>query len=275
MPLLSMPSVGTILRYLIKPIRKIVLQPLIAGCLLGGFYHDPQAETTIALVSNGRVSRSSATLILFTLVAVGFLYRLIIIVWRFRQTDEETTKDRSWYWELEVVTVNGGSSGIGALIANQLAEYGIQVVILDVKPPEQTALLQLKNVSFYQTNAVSSENIARVACLIRRESRPPTVLVNTAGTYFRGPLLAESEYAIGSTFDANTAALLLVREFVPRMVSLSHGHVVTVASMESFKAQASSIGYDCAKVATLAVHEGLKQELEHRWRSSKVRTTCV
>jgi all-trans-retinol dehydrogenase (NAD+) len=118
---------------------------------------------------------------------------------------------------------------------------------------------------------MSLESIAGEAWLIHLEVGDPTILVNTVGTGkgFCKPLFEESEAAIRATFDANTAAMLLVKQFVPRMVYWNHGHVVTVASMESFMVTASSIGYECTRAATLAVHEGLKQEL----KASNVRST--
>lgn len=67
----------------------------------------------------------------------------------------------------------------------------------------------------------------------------------------------------------------LVREFLPAMVKQNHGHIVAVASMASFVTQGKNVSYVCTKAAALAFHEGLAQELKHRYNAPRVRTTYV
>jgi all-trans-retinol dehydrogenase (NAD+) len=117
------------LRYLAKLIRKTVLQPLITGFLLLAFYYNPQ---------DGRVISPAG--IMDTLFAVGLLYRLSLLVWKFIRFWKDIFSDL-WHLRKEVIAVSGGSSGIGALIATQLAEYGIKVVILGVEPEQTSTLL--------------------------------------------------------------------------------------------------------------------------------------
>lgn len=283
--LLSPPFTDTMLIQLAKP--------FVTGLAVVAMENDPQYEEHIAYTASrfdDQVRLAIAMHYMITIFAaehtyLGFIiyYRLGSYVWKFIRFVWEiiqiiadpshpmATNDCPWNWQREIVVVNGGSSGIGALIANQLADYDIQIVILDVKPPERTTL-QLRNVSFYQTNATPSvTDISNLAWTIRQEVGYPTVLVNNiGGTGFSKPIFEESEAAIRATFDANTTALLWVKELVPHMVRQNHGHVVTVASFET---QASSAGYNCTKAATLAFHEGLKQELKHRYKASRVRTT--
>jgi NADP-dependent 3-hydroxy acid dehydrogenase YdfG len=289
MSLLSIYSEGTTSTHLAKS--------LITGFIVAIVDNDPQYEENLAILVkklDRRVGQAIAIQYLSAIFAADLIYILDpYYVWRYYQILWWVMRTpwrfiRSvlqnvwwliqtwrfivgpWDWQREVVVVNGGSSGIGALIVSQLAEYGIKVVILDAKPPEQTTLLELRNVSFYDIDPTSSENIARAACWIRGALGHPTVLINTAGTRSYKPLVEESEDAIRAIFDANTNALLLVKEFLPHMAERNHGHVVTVAS---FAVQTSSIGSNCTRAATLAFHESLKQELKHRYKAYKVRTT--
>jgi len=246
MSLFSPPASDTVFTQLIKS--------LITGIVVIGMENDPQYEENLAdsaIRLNGQVRLALILRYLITIFVAdpiyifyhrlgSFIWSFIRFVWEIIQiiadpSHPTATDGRPWNWQLEIVVVSGGSSGIGALIANQLAEYGITVIILDVKPPEQTTILRLKNVSFYQTDATpSSKNIARVAWMIRREVGYQTVLINSiGGTGSSKPILDESESAIRATFDTNTAALLWVKELVPHMVRQNHGHVVTVASFET------------------------------------------
>ena len=40
----------------------------------------------------------------------------------------------AWFWKQEIAVVTGGSGGIGARVAKELAKHGIRVAVLDVVP---------------------------------------------------------------------------------------------------------------------------------------------
>jgi len=50
---------------------------------------------------------------------------------------------------------------------------------------------------------------------------------------------------------------------------------MTVASMASFVTIAQNVAYSATKAAVLALHEGLRQELDHRYNSPNVRTSVI
>lgn len=87
-------------------------------------------------------------------------------------------------------------------------------------------------------------------------------------------MLTISETLVRKVFDVNIIShFLLLKEFLPAMVTQNHGHIVTLASMASFMVQASNVDYACTKAATLAFHEGLNQELKLLYKAPAVRTT--
>lgn len=47
-------------------------------------------------------------------------------------------KDETWDWSKEIVVITGASSGIGELVAQDLASRGIKVMNLDLHPPRKS-----------------------------------------------------------------------------------------------------------------------------------------
>jgi all-trans-retinol dehydrogenase (NAD+) len=119
----------------------------------------------------------------------------------------------------------------------------------------------------------SSSDIQKAAAEIRKKLGEPTVLINNAGIGFGETILGATEAHIQAVINVNLLAHFhTVREFLPSMVKQNKGHVVTVASMASLVTIASNVDYSCTKAAVLAFHEGLRQELDHRYNARLVRT---
>jgi all-trans-retinol dehydrogenase (NAD+) len=119
-----------------------------------------------------------------------------------------------------------------------------------------------------------TDEISALAKEIKKNHGEPTILVNNAGVSVCRPIFKETEQQLRNVFNVNTIShFLLAKEFVPAMVKANHGHVVTVASMGSYGTYADNVSYTCSKASALAFHEGLGQELKHRYDAPKVRTT--
>ncbi|KAJ5167009.1 uncharacterized protein N7482_005790 [Penicillium canariense] len=202
---------------------------------------------------------------------VGILYQTN--KWLSRCYLNALTGNSAWDWKKEIVILTGGSSGIGAAVASRLAKNGTKVIILDIQPPLDETVA---NVFFYATDISSSTAIEQVAEDIRRQHGDPSVLINNAGTGNSKLIMDQSAAETERIFNINILAHFhLVRQFLPAMVKQNHGHVVTVASMASFVTQGKNVSYACTKAAALAFHEGLGQEIKHRYHAPKVRTTIV
>ncbi|KAH8675084.1 hypothetical protein BGZ61DRAFT_508584 [Ilyonectria robusta] len=201
-------------------------------------------------------------------------YRAFNLIYAIVRRKQRGSSDSSqWDWSKEIVLVTGGSNGIGELVVGKLAGKGIKVVSVDLYPPK---IPVPDNVSFYQLDVTSPDEIRRVAESIRRDVGEPTVLINNAGVASMKPILEETDLEIRRTFDVNIVAhFFLVREFLPWMISQNHGHIITIASMASFVTVAYNVDYCCSKAAALAFHEGLAQELKHNYHASNIKTSVV
>jgi all-trans-retinol dehydrogenase (NAD+) len=65
------------------------------------------------------------------------------------------------------------------------------------------------------------------------------------------------------------------KEFLPHMVAVNHGMIVTVASYAAFLCVPNMVDYGASKAASMAFHEGLTAELQTRYKAPRVRTVLV
>ncbi|ETS74861.1 hypothetical protein PFICI_13345 [Pestalotiopsis fici W106-1] len=173
----------------------------------------------------------------------------------------------------EIILITGGSSGMGLVMAEMFAKQGIKVAVIDINGPKGTLPAGVK---FYQGDVTSPESLHKAAESIRYDLGHPSVIINNAGLLNLGSIINIDPAKVQRLLNVNVTALFLVsKEFLPAMVERNHGHVVTIASMASYVAIAGMVDYAASKAAALAFHEGLTQELKHRYDAPRIRTTVV
>lgn len=197
-------------------------------------------------------------------------------------------RDAKFINNQEIVLITGGSSGLGALIAQDFAQRGVKVISMDVNPPQKTQgqlntsyLIRSRlltsskaGIHFYKVDVTSSADLEAAGAEIRKTHGDPTVLINNAAVGYAMTLLDEPEESIRRSFEVNTFShFLTAKEFLPTMIKKNHGHIVTVASMASYVTVASIIDYNCTKASAVAFHEGVASELKHRYSAPNVRTS--
>lgn len=127
---------------------------------------------------------------------------------------------------------------------------------------------------FYKLDVTDSKQIHEVAEKIRARFGEPTIIVNNAGIGMGECILDEAEAKIDLTIGVNLKShFLMAKEFVPHLVKINHGHVITIASMASFATNAQNADYAATKAGVLAFHEGLTSELSDRLNAPRVRTS--
>lgn len=162
-----------------------------------------------------------------------------------------------WNWAKEVVVITGGSGGIGASIAQQILARNSRttVVVVDFAPMTWTPNSGT-HVAYYQCDLSNASSIKTLATQIRSEVGHPTVLVNNAGLC-RGATVMEGSYTdVELTIKTNLIApFLLVKEFLPHMVEIDHGHIVNISSASSLFPPARIADYAATKAGITAFHE--------------------
>ncbi|MDH5620794.1 MAG: SDR family oxidoreductase [Gammaproteobacteria bacterium] len=175
--------------------------------------------------------------------------------------------------------ITGSASGIGRLLANQLAHAGAKLVLWDIDSAGLSrAQAELTGAGYkadvYTCDLASREEIAVVAARTLAESGPIDILINNAGIVNGKNLLDISDGEIERTFQVNTLALFwTVRAILPSMLERDSGHLVTIASAAGLAGTAKLTDYCSSKFAAVGFDESLRLELKQQ--NSKVITTVV
>ncbi|KAJ4359099.1 hypothetical protein N0V95_002493 [Ascochyta clinopodiicola] len=182
-----------------------------------------------------------------------------------------------WNWPSELAVVTGGSAGIGACVVKKLVSHGIRVAVLDIGPlSEQFTDAERELIRYYQCNVTSRDSIQSAAQGIRSDLGSPSILINNAGIGNAYTILDIPTEALRNMFDINLISQWsTIQEFLPDMIAKKKGHIMSVASLASFVALAGAVDYSATKAALLALHEGLTQELKHRYKCPQIKTTIV
>ncbi|BDG60190.1 glucose 1-dehydrogenase [Caldinitratiruptor microaerophilus] len=168
----------------------------------------------------------------------------------------------------QVALVTGAASGIGQALAVALAQAGADIALVaNRRSPEETvsaieaagrraAVLQA---DLSRLRARDGEQL--VDEVIRRMGRLD-ILVNCAGTTWRGPALEVDDEAWERDLAVNARApLFLSRAAARHMAERGRGKIVNVASVLSFQGGVRVLPYAASKHALAGITRALANEL--------------
>jgi NAD(P)-dependent dehydrogenase (short-subunit alcohol dehydrogenase family) len=174
-----------------------------------------------------------------------------------KQFHNNWIEDDSWNWDEEIVLVTGGSSGIGAKVAQRLLELNkrTRIIIVDYSPLTFTPPTGSR-LHYYQCDLSKSDKIRATCASIREEVGDPTVVFNNAGLT-RGATVMEGSYTdVEITFRTNIIApFLILKEFIPAIVKRNHGHIIGTSSMSALIPPAGLADYGATKSGLITLHE--------------------
>ncbi|CAJ0546990.1 Ff.00g016170.m01.CDS01 [Fusarium sp. VM40] len=271
-----------VLDYITK-LNDITFSPFLSGpVLLATIYAPDAVNNALASIAERLPEQIPVTLDLVVVKKIAIAWFALGIIrtinrflntmahnsWRIRPAGD-------WDWKNEIAVVTGGSSGIGLSITQKLTAMGISVAVLDVQdlPKELQANPRVK---YYHCDVTTTESVAEAADAVRRELGHPTILINNAGITSPMSILKMPESFLRKIMGVNLMALwYTTQQFLPRMIQLNKGHVITVASIASFVALATAADYSATKAGALAFHESLASEIKHFYKAPNVLTTVV
>lgn len=124
--------------------------------------------------------------------------------------------------------VTGGSSGIGAAIAERLAAAGCRLVVLGRNSERLDALSRRTGARTVVADLTTSDGLSRASEVAQRVD----LLVNSAGRGWAGDVTSMPELDVNALIALNlTAPLQLTRAALPGMRERGRGHLVFVSSI--------------------------------------------
>ncbi|KAF2754955.1 NAD(P)-binding protein [Pseudovirgaria hyperparasitica] len=258
--------------------KNIILNPVLTGPLLWLLTKAPVGYRSSFIDILGPLMNTANSTRFVNHLKIAFALGIIRgLNWAFNlwALAKWSTKKTNWVWNEEIAIVTGGCRGIGMLIVDGLVTRGVKVVILDVS--DLPARFQShKQIMYFQCDITKESTVMEVAMNVKDSLGTPTVLVNNAGICGNKTILDTSEEYLHRIFDVNILAhFYTVKAFLPDMLKARKGHIVTIASGAGFITVANMVDYCATKAAALSFHEGLGQELKHRYCVPEVLTTCV
>lgn len=171
--------------------------------------------------------------------------------------------------------ITGGASGIGRLMAWNLAEQGLKVTVWDRDAVAVAALEnQARAALLTIVGAVCDISDRAQVYALAASAGPIDLLINNAGVVSGQTLLETPDEKILTTFAVNTLPLFwTAKAFLPGMLERNRGHIVTIASAAGILGVKGLADYSASKFAAVGFDEALRMEL--RAARSRVRTTVV
>ncbi len=177
----------------------------------------------------------------------------------------------------KVALVTGASKGIGASIAEQLAEEGATVVI-NYSTSKENAERIVQSIEqkggkakAIQASMANQKDIDRLFSEAKKAFGKLDILINNAGIYEFAPvekITAEHFYKL---FDLNVLGLLLACQSAVNNFSPSGGSIVNISSVASTSHIPTSAVYSATKAAVDAITRTLATELGPR----KIRVNSI
>ena len=164
--------------------------------------------------------------------------------------------------------VTGGSRGIGAAIARELARHGASLTLMG---RDQVALAEVSSsiieqggvdVQAVECDVAEAESVARAFDFARSAFGEPYILVNNAGQAAGAAFTDTSRELWDQLMSVNvTGTFLCTKQVVPAMVAAGVGRIVNVASVAGLQGYGRISAYAASKHAVIGLTRALGIEL--------------
>ncbi len=174
------------------------------------------------------------------------------------------------YYNGKRVLITGAGSGIGALMARELASRGAEVIVTarrieaarkvsrEIRKQGGRAIPMLLDVS-------DLDSIPAFRDRLHDKAGPVDILINNAGVVFGGEFEKVGLAEHLNTLQINTMGLVAMSHaFMDDLLQATRGHLVNICSASAFVALPYGSTYAASKWAVLGFSESLRLEMKER-----------
>lgn len=178
----------------------------------------------------------------------------------------------------KLAVITGGTKGIGRAVIDKFASAGFDIVTCSRKETDLAVLRKHVTASHpveVDTFAADLSVLSQARAFtdfVLRLGRPIEVLVNNAGMFTPGQIIAEPDGALENMIGANLySAYYTTRGLASVMKDRKSGHIFNMCSIASLKAYPNGGSYAISKFALLGMTKVLREEM----KECGVRVTAV
>jgi all-trans-retinol dehydrogenase (NAD+) len=132
------------------------------------------------------------------------------------------------------------------------------------------------NVTIFKCDVSEKDSVTAAANIARQAFGEVTILINNAGIVSGKSVLDNSDFMIKKTLEVNTLShLYTIREFLPDMLRLKKGHIVSIASVAGITGSPGLCDYSASKAGAIAIDDSLRTELKKQGHYKYIKTTCI
>ena len=181
----------------------------------------------------------------------------------------------------EVAVVTGAGHGIGRELSLQLVKLGVRVACWDINKEggEETAtqVRKLGGEAMVIVVDVSDKEAVKIAAQdTRSEMGEVTLLFNNAGIMPCKPFMNHSQQEVEKIFNVNVySQFWTVHEFLPRMLGLNKGHIISMSSMAGITGTPNLVPYCSSKFAVKGFMDALFLEVRSSKPNANIQMTTI
>ncbi len=170
--------------------------------------------------------------------------------------------------------VTGAGQGIGAAIAEILAEQGTRVSLMGrTREPLEALAAKLPRAQPIVCDVTSEDSVRQAFTQAWEQAGAPAVLVNNAGAAASAPFMKTEMAQWRWMLDVNLiGCVLCTQQVLPAMAEAGYGRVVNIASTAALKGYAYVSAYCASKHAVLGLTRTLA--LEYARKGVTVNAVC-
>ena len=167
----------------------------------------------------------------------------------------------------QVALVTGASRGIGAAIADKLADEGARVFGTATTGSGAMTINErhVKGLSGLVLNVNDTQDISSVLAEISTQASAPTILVNNAGVTRDQLLMRMSEDDWDTVIDTNLRSVFRLSKACLRgMMKARQGRIISISSVVGSMGNAGQANYAAAKAGMMGFTRSLAREVGSR-----------